>query len=334
MSASTPSAAASSHLPASSPPTNLAATVNNGQVNLTWSDSNTAETGVVVQRSTDGGATFTDYASLDAFTQSFTDTGVTAGGSYTYRVYAVNDTSTSSPSSTTSATLAPAAATSLVAAAASATRINLTWADVSGETSFRIERSTDGINFASVGTVNANVLSYADTTVSASATYYYRVIAINSGGTAPASNIASATTPAAPVATLNAPSNLAASWQKNGRIRLTWADTNTAESGYRIEVSTDGVNYSAVANVSVNTTSYQTGRVAGGRTYWYRVKAYNATTESAYSNVAQTAAGAAAHGATLALGSAAGTTTAAPTSKHLAWSLRVFNFVSKLPSRR
>src|SRR5262249_15888998 len=51
----------------------------------------------------------------------------------------------------------PAAPTGLTASAASSTRVNLTWTDKSGnETGFKIERSTNGVNFTQIATVGVN----------------------------------------------------------------------------------------------------------------------------------------------------------------------------------
>jgi hypothetical protein len=89
----------------------------------------------------------------------------------------------------------PAAPSALVASAASASAINLNWTDNStDETGFEVERSTDGVNFTQVGTVGANVTSYAATGLAASTQYTFRVRATNAAGDSPSSNTASATT--------------------------------------------------------------------------------------------------------------------------------------------
>jgi hypothetical protein len=304
-------------------PTNLAATASGGQVALTWTDTNSTETGYVVQRSANGSA-FADYATVSADSAAYVDTGVSAGSSYSYRVLATDETTRSAASNTAAVTLAPTTPVSLAASAVSDTQINLAWSDVSGETGYRIERSTDGVNFATLTTVGAGVVTYANTGLAAATTYLYRIVAINAGGESAASPVASATTQAAPVvvSTLDAPTNVKAVTQKNGRVRITWTDTNSNETGYRIEVSTNGTTFSLLANVAANTTSYQTGRLSG--TFYFRLKAYNATTESAYSSVASTAAGA--RGSTVLLATSAGVQTSTAS--------RVFNFLTKLPARR
>ena len=89
----------------------------------------------------------------------------------------------------------PAAPTGLSAIATAATQIDLAWADNSNtESGFYIERSLNGTDWAQIATVGANDASYADTTVSPDATYYYRVRAFNAYGASGYSDTASATT--------------------------------------------------------------------------------------------------------------------------------------------
>jgi hypothetical protein len=92
----------------------------------------------------------------------------------------------------------PSAPTGLTAAATSYSSISLSWTDNSNdESGFRIERSTDNVNFTEVGSVGANVMSFADTGLTAETTYYYRVRAFNLYNTLSFSvytNTASATT--------------------------------------------------------------------------------------------------------------------------------------------
>lgn len=97
----------------------------------------------------------------------------------------------------------PAAPTALTAMAAGSSQINLTWVDNSNnESGFKIERSTDGMNFTQVGLASANATSYSDTNLNAVTQYYYRVRATNVLGDSQYTSIANATTAAlgAPVA--------------------------------------------------------------------------------------------------------------------------------------
>ena len=163
--------------------------------------------GYNVYRSTSATGTFAKLngGTLRA-TSDFTDTAAAAGTAYFYRVTAVDQTGNESAVSSTvtgtrgqpPAATAPAAATNAVATAASATRVDLAWADNSNnETAFSIQRRTGSGAFVTITTVAPNVTTYADTTVAASTSYAYRVIALNNVGSAAPSNEAAATTPAA-----------------------------------------------------------------------------------------------------------------------------------------
>ena len=189
--------------PASAPaaPSNLAAAAaGTSQINLTWIDNATTETGFAVQRSTDG-VTFAAATTLGANVVSWSDTGRAAGTQYWYRVQATNAGGGSAWSNVANATTAlptpPAAPSNLAAAAPSSSQVNLTWTDnASDETGFAVQRSTDGVTFAAAATLGANVVSWNDTGRTAGTQYWYRVQATNAGGASAWSNTASATTPA------------------------------------------------------------------------------------------------------------------------------------------
>ncbi len=101
--------------------------------------------------------------------------------------------------------------------------MNLGWADTAtNETGFKVERSTDGVNFVIIGQPGANVTSYLDQSTASGQTYSYRVRSFNANGVSAASNIASIQTQTA-VAT---PAQATAYSPKNGASRVTLATTN------------------------------------------------------------------------------------------------------------
>ena len=87
-----------------------------------------------------------------------------------------------------------------------------------------------------------------------------------------------------PVITLTAPSNLAASSTVSRRVDLTWLDNSSGETGFKIERSNNGSSYTQIATVGANVTSFADSNRRSGRSYYYRVRAYDATTNSGYSN--------------------------------------------------
>jgi M6 family metalloprotease-like protein len=91
----------------------------------------------------------------------------------------------------------PVAPSNLVASAASSNQINLSWSDNSiDESNFKVERSVDALTWTSLATLAANTTSYSSIGLSASTTYYYRVLASNAAGSSAYSNTANATTQA------------------------------------------------------------------------------------------------------------------------------------------
>src|SRR5262249_31200157 len=129
-------------------PTGLTAgAVSLSQVNLSWADNASNETGFVVERSPDG-ATFDRVGTGAADATSYSDTGLAANVRYFYRVRATNAVGNSAYSNQASATTAaPAAPSGLAAAAASLSQVNLSWADnASNESAYVVERSADGVS--------------------------------------------------------------------------------------------------------------------------------------------------------------------------------------------
>jgi len=89
----------------------------------------------------------------------------------------------------------PAAPTNLVAAPVDSSHISLGWTGSSGATTYKVQRSPDGsTGWTQVGA--SSTTAFTDSGLSATTTYFYRVIAGNSAGDSGPSNVASATTPA------------------------------------------------------------------------------------------------------------------------------------------
>jgi hypothetical protein len=128
-------------------PTNLIATaVSSTQVNLSWTDNDNSETGFKIERCTGAGCSdFVQITTAGANVNNYSNTGLTASTSYSYRVRAYNTAGDSEYSSTAIAVtqalpVTPAAPTNLAATVVSRSQINLTWIDNSStETGFRIE---------------------------------------------------------------------------------------------------------------------------------------------------------------------------------------------------
>jgi Fibronectin type III domain len=86
-----------------------------------------------------------------------------------------------------------------------------------------------------------------------------------------------------------APSNLTATAVSNSQINLAWSDNSGNETGFKIErcQGNNCNNFAEIAQVGANVTSFPDTGLSANTRYRYRVRAFNAAGNSAYSNIAQ-----------------------------------------------
>jgi hypothetical protein len=84
---------------------------------------------------------------------------------------------------------------------------------------------------------------------------------------------------------LAAPTMLTAQAVSLFQVNLTWADNSTNELGFKIERSSDGRNFTQIAQVLPNTTTYRDLNRFPDTEYFYRVCAFIARGNSTYSTV-------------------------------------------------
>ncbi len=183
---------------------------------------------------------------------------------------------------------APFAPWSLVASASASNQVDLAWSDNStDETGFKIERAPDANGtagtWAEIAVVPANATGFSDTTVLASTKYWYRLRASNAGGASPYGNRFTVATPP-----LTGPTSLKATVVSATQINLAWTDNSVIEDGFKIDQAPDvgGApgTWAEIATVGMNATSFTNTGLSELTRYWFRVKAYNASTESPPSN--------------------------------------------------
>jgi len=275
-------------------PSNLVATpISSSQINLTWQDNSSDETGFKIERKT-GSGSYSQIATVGVNVTSYSNTLLSANTTYYYRVRAYNAAGNSNYSNEASATTLPPppAAPTLKSPASASTVSNLTprleWNASSGAVSYGVQVSTSS-SFATlvVNETGITNLYYdiASGILKWNTTYYWRVNARNSyGSTSSWSSYRYFKTAVGPPP--NAPSNLIATPISSSRIDLTWQDNSSDETGFKIERKTGSGSYSQIATVGANVTSYSNSGLSASTTYYYRVRAYNAASNSNYSNEA------------------------------------------------
>ncbi len=256
------------------------------QINLSWNDVPN-ETGFTIDRSSDGGATFTVAGTTAQGVTTFSDTGLTPSTLYEYEVIATNGSVASPPSAETSATTLPTPLAAAVASASvSGTTATITWTPVTGATSYLVETSSNGsTGWSTVGSTAGTSLT--DSGLSTGTAYYFRVTASDSYVSSATSNVVSVTTvPAAPT--------LTATPSSASQINLSWNDV-TGETGFTVEQSTNGTSgWTEAGNTAAGTTTIAVGGLSASTTYYYRVLADGAGGSSVPSNVANATTSAAA----------------------------------------
>jgi aryl-phospho-beta-D-glucosidase BglC (GH1 family) len=169
-------------------PSNLVGTGSASMVNLSWKDNSNNEVNFIIERSTNGSTWTTTSMVLNPNSTSISITVLPGSTPYFYRIRAKNTIGSSFsnvvgplPSTVTTSPVAPS---NLVATATSSSQIKLSWNDNSNnESSFKIERSLNGnTGWSLVINTQANIVTYANTGLSAATKYYYRISAINAIG--------------------------------------------------------------------------------------------------------------------------------------------------------
>lgn len=267
------------------PPNNLRETeVKKDSITLSWRDNSNNETGFKIERKT-GTGNFTQVGTTLANVTTFTNDKLSNNTTYIYRVRAYNSFGDSPYTDELTVTTGetPAAPTDLTFTSVSRNSITISWKDNAGdESGFRIERKTGSGSYTQIATVGANVTSYTNTGLTANNTYHYRVRAYNSVGNSAFSNEITAVATDQPPA----PSDLRITAGSGGSVTLNWKDNAPNETGFRIERKTGVGEYTQIASVGANVTTYTNTGLVANALYHYRVRAYNGAGNSPYSNEA------------------------------------------------
>ena len=204
--------------PPSAPGTLSANAISATRIDLSWgaATDNTAVTGYQIERCQGTGCnSYTQIATTNGTTTSYSDTTTTANTSYSYRVRANDAVPNLGPYSNTATlttpsgdTTPPSAPGTLTSSTVGTTEIDLNWGaatDDVGVAGYRIDRCQGAgcTNFSHLVQLSGTGTTYQDVNLSPGTTYGYQVRAVDAAGNlGPVSNTTSATTQAAPTAGL------------------------------------------------------------------------------------------------------------------------------------
>jgi fibronectin type 3 domain-containing protein len=264
------------------PTTLIASTFSSVEIDLAWTDNsiypnNASE--FLIERSIDG-VHFTQVGIASVGVTSYQDTNLTGNTQYYYEVSAVNSAGVSAYTNIATATTLPVtteqppnAPSNLDPIVASGNEIDLYWTNNSDNTtSFKIDRSTDGLTFTQVAVTDPGATRYNDTGLNDNTTYYYKICATNDAGDSSFTSIASATTADVPLP----PDNLTATKITTNEIDLIWEDNANNADGYYVyqQVLPEG-EFSLVAILSPTATAFDVTHLSPGVNYEYHVNAHN-----------------------------------------------------------
>ncbi len=269
-------------------PSNLSASALGAtKVYLRWNDNSNNENGFEIQRKNVSQSTNWVTAGLiSPNSTEFTDQGLSARNTYTYRVAALltNNKAYSNEVTVTTANADIPGPSNLSAGFDYALRkVVVRWNDNTvQEIGTKIERKTPNGSFLEVGEVNADVKIFYDSIYTANSTYTYRARHITTEGFyTPYSNEDTVYIPLLPP---KSPTNLKISEIVSGvSYFLTWTDNSNDETAFEIwrKAQSNGIYelYQVVTKNSLTVTDLNPGII-----YFFKVRAYKGTLYSDYTN--------------------------------------------------
>ena len=254
-----------------SSPTNLSATINATQdgIDLSWTDNSVDEIAFVIERSESETGPFTDIGSVAPDETAFTDrTNLQNGTTYYYRVSAIDPTGGRVTSETVNVLFFVLnAPTNLIASLNGSNDIELNWTlNTTGEDELILQKTTDGFTTIELVSLAAGTTNYTDVNTSAGNTYQYRVAVSKNGILSDYSNMVTINRQNV----LTPINDLTAVARSSEQIDLSWTNLGDADQ-YRVERSSDDINYSTLTLLSGAANRYQDETVTAGETVFYRI---------------------------------------------------------------
>ncbi|MCG1024851.1 cell wall-binding repeat-containing protein [Dehalobacter sp.] len=265
-------------------PTHVSATsVDSHKIYLAWDTISNATT-YHIYRSTSSTGTFTKISSVT--TPNYSDTYLSSGKTYYYKIQAENPSGLSAYSDIIQATTKSDNSTlgmpeNVIATCVSTSEIDLTWDTVSNADSYNIYRTTaDSGIYKIIASVRDS--RYIDKSILSGVTYYYKVQAVNSSYTSAYSNVVYSTV-FLEDNVLSAPANVVAIPLSSAEINIAWNPVSNS-TNYIVYRSTsyDGT-YANIASVTI--PSYIDRNLPSGMTFYYKVQSVNSVGSSTNSKI-------------------------------------------------
>ena len=250
-------------------------------VQLTWQEAQGAS-GYYIYRTVTGVNSYQLIATIsNSATTTYTDSTMTTGVSYSYRMQSFTGTVNSDYSNVLSVVALPATPANVKVKSSAYNTIIISWDAVEGATGYKLQRSADESgtgNYVDLGETTST--SYADTGLHPGVRYWYKVAAVVNGVTSDYS------APGNDYPRPEAVTGVSATAISDTTVRLSWSlNMNAGYQGYWIEQWDAGTStwtrpYPKI--VGVNTTTYDIAGLTTGQIYYFRIVAYTLMSDSTW----------------------------------------------------
>ena len=221
----------------------------------------------------DGSTNVQVYSGIDL---TFHDSGLKSGKSFNYTVQATNSQGSNPVSAPVTALTLPDVPSGLAFGTPTVSSLPISWNAVTGATGYQLTRS-DNPSGPYANIYAGPTASFTDTGLVSGGTYYYKVSATNAGGASAQSGYAVETT----TPTLTVPGAPSVGGPTVSTLDVTWASTGAgAYFAYR---DTNRFGDFAAQVYNGPATAFTDTGLAGGTTYYYKIKASAAGSVSGFS---------------------------------------------------